>query len=412
MSAATLIPAPRIVQEALRTTTERLAHELAQPTDRAPDWSDFQWRVARAVAAMHGVSPLLSGTLRWQGPAGWTEFLRGQKAHTAARHPRIVELLRVIDARARDEGIALVALKGAELHSSGLYAPGERPMADVDLLVQGEDSNRAMRMLESLGFKQSGSTWRERIFVPQDTRTPHSLGEHADNYLKVELHERIQEELPVKRVDISAEIFPSRPHPGLNPYPSNASLMSHLLLHAAGAMVTRTLRLLHLNDLARLSSRMTDADWDQLLSRGATGREHWWALPPLQLTARYYSTAVPARVLSALASETPLLLGMTARRRTLTDVSLSYVWIEAFPGIEWSQSLAETARYIVRRMSPRTEMIEVRQRLAQTEVAKSASEWQQLTQRRRVLRWLTSRPTRVDTMYAIRMALTQKQLAT
>lgn len=412
MSMDTRIPSPLIVQQALRTTTERLAHELARPTARAPDWSDFQWRVARAVAAMHGVSPLLSAKLRWQGPASWNEFLHEQRAHTAARHPRIMEFLRLIDTCARDEGIPLVALKGAELHTSGLYEPGERPMADVDLLANGHDLNRTARMLESLGLRESLSTWRERTFVPTDKGTPGQLGEHADNYLKVELHERLQEALPVKRVDISDRVFPSHPQPGLNRYPSKASLMVHLLLHAAGAMVTRALRLLHLNDLALLSSQMTDADWNEVLAYGPADRGLWWALPPLQLTHRYYPMVVPARVFNVLAGNTPSLLRMIARRRTLTDVSLSYVWIEAFPGIEWAQSFTETARYMMHRIAPRTDMIEMRKQLAQSELAKGASEWQHLPQGRRMWHWVTSRPTRVDTMYAIQMALGHKQLAT
>ena len=45
-------------------------------------------------------------------------------------------------ARARP-GIALVPLKGAALHAMGIYAAGERPMADVDLLVREEQSPRA-----------------------------------------------------------------------------------------------------------------------------------------------------------------------------------------------------------------------------------------------------------------------------
>jgi len=38
-----------------------------------------------------------------------------------------------IDERGAPEGIAAVALKGAALHAIGLYAIGERPMADIDL---------------------------------------------------------------------------------------------------------------------------------------------------------------------------------------------------------------------------------------------------------------------------------------
>src|SRR6266404_701473 len=86
------------VSVALRNTTETLARELAHPTESTPGWSPFEWQVAQAVCAMHGVSAVLSGKLRWQGPAHWTEFLRDQRAHTARRYERIKELLALIDA--------------------------------------------------------------------------------------------------------------------------------------------------------------------------------------------------------------------------------------------------------------------------------------------------------------------------
>ena len=88
---------PRALQAALRKITETLASELACPTQGSPDWSDFEWLLARAVAAMHGVSPLLSRALHWRGPAGWVDFLEEQRAHTSNRHGRIDELLLQID---------------------------------------------------------------------------------------------------------------------------------------------------------------------------------------------------------------------------------------------------------------------------------------------------------------------------
>src|SRR5271155_1229442 len=97
---------PRKRQAALTQVTERLAHELAHPTPKAPEWSDFEWLIARAVAAMHGVSPLLSRALHWQGPAGWADFLEEQRAHTVGRHVRIDELLLGIDRLARTQGVA------------------------------------------------------------------------------------------------------------------------------------------------------------------------------------------------------------------------------------------------------------------------------------------------------------------
>jgi hypothetical protein len=403
------LPPPKVLQQSLRKITEWLARELASPAPVAPDWSDFEWRIARAVAAMHGVSSLLAGALRWGGPSGWEQFLREQKAHTTARHPRIQELLKLIDGHARSEGIALVALKGAELHASGLYLPGERPMADVDLLVGSEHVERAMRMLESLGFHESLSNWRHKVFVPHEHTMPRGLGEHANNYLKIELHERVQEALPVDRVDITRWVFPAQPHPGLNRYPSKAALMSHLLLHAAGAMANRALRLIHLHDIALLSRRMADEDWSEVLRYGADDHGHWWALPPLRLTARYYTHAVPTRVSIALAADCPRLLRATVLRRTLSDVSLSRLRIDAFPGIEWSQSAAEMVRYVMSRVRPGQEMLALRKQMVRTQAGASQSEWDRMSQGRRMARWILSRSARSETMYNVRAALAQAQ---
>jgi hypothetical protein len=241
------VPPPTAFQGTLRKITEALAGELACPTQHAPEWSDFEWKIARAVAAMHGVSPLLSKTLRWQGPAGWMTFLEEQRVHTATRHRRIAELLQHIDERGRAEGIAVVALKGAALHAIGLYAVGERPMADIDLLVRPADAERMARLLESLDFYESCALWKERVFTPVVECAAGALGEHSNNNVKIELHERICEKLPWRITDVTDCVFPAQARPGMNAYPSTASLMIHLLLHAAGSMAFQSLRLLWRN---------------------------------------------------------------------------------------------------------------------------------------------------------------------
>src|SRR5277367_4448711 len=116
---------PRKLQAALTEVTERLAHELAHPTSKAPDWSDFEWNIAKAVAAMHGVSPLLLSSLRWRGPEDWMHFLEEQRVHVTQRHTRIEKLLLQIDQSAREAGIAIITLKGVALHALGLYTCGE-----------------------------------------------------------------------------------------------------------------------------------------------------------------------------------------------------------------------------------------------------------------------------------------------
>jgi hypothetical protein len=397
-------PRPRAVQAALRKTTEFLAGEFACPTAAPPDWSEFEWRVARAAAAMHGVSALLSVTLRWRGPPGWREFLDSQHQHTLRRHRRIEALLHSLDERARAQGVALVALKGAALHALGVYRPGERPMADLDVLVEPRDLECIARLLGSLGFRPAYSTWKHQVFVPAEPVTHASLGEHCDDGLKVEVHTRLSERLPVREWEMSEAVLAAQARPGLNAYATCAALMSHLLLHAAGTMVFQGLRLLHLNDLARLARRMSEADWRQLVCGDPGSPAKWWALPPLALTARYFPGTVPAQVLAAMRRECPLLL---RRSRAISDVSLSYLWISAFPALRWAHPPREALRYAVSRIRPDREVLQMRRLLAETQVAMGESSWDRLSQSRRMLRWVVARQTRADTMFAVRTALAQ-----
>lgn len=399
------LPPLKVLQAALRKITEELACELACPTDIAPDWSDFEWRLARAVAALHGVSPLLASRLNWDGPSGWKLFLQAQKTHVARRHRRIENLLSQLDALGREHGVAMVGLKGAALHAMGLYIAGERPMADIDLLVQPQDCQRAAAVLGSLGFTESFANWKHRVFMPEVRATHADMGEHALNYLKIELHERIAEILPLRTTDVTQLVFPLRARPGLNAYPSNAALMIHLLIHAASAMAYRALRLLHLHDIALVAARMTVSDWDELLRQAQSIGGAGWALPPLQLTARYYGRLIPEHAAAALTRHSRWNLRHIARHKTLAEVSLSYLWIEAFPGIGWSRSVAEMLEYIIRRIRPGKEVLYLRKVMVQTQVALSQSEWDGLSQKQRMLRWLLSRQARSDTLHAVRRAL-------
>jgi hypothetical protein len=423
------VPDSKVLHVTLRMITETLARELVRPSRLAPDWSEFEWSIARAVAAMHGISSLLLRSLTWQGPDEWQQFLEQQRVHITKRHARFGDLLRRIDRRSRDANVAVIALKGVALHEMGLYEPGERPMADIDLLVRPADAYGMAGILESLGYREVKKTWKERAFDPVNESAHFGPGEHSDSSVKVELHERICERLPWRITDVSDNIFPVEPHPGLNAYPSKASLMIHLLLHATGSMAGQALRLLQLHDLMLLSSKMSEADWDEVLqhssrsnrngsrgtasgprsANGSAGASLWWAYPPLELTSRYYPSSIPGRVLAQLPGECTYLLRRTARRATLYDVSYSYLWVDAFPGIEWSQSLGDIASYAVRRAWPSGKHLELRASMAKSRGWDSQSQWAPLPQWRRILRWAISRPTRPLTMHAVRAALVQVQ---
>jgi hypothetical protein len=407
-----MLPPLNVVRHGLRRTTEALAAELAsaRPGNTTPSWSELEWQLASAVAAAHGVSPLLSTFSTWQNPT-WQRFLASQHEHVEHRHRRIAALLKCIDAAARAASLAMVALKGSALHAMGIYAAGERPMADIDLLVRESDADAAIRLLLKLGYVESFVQWKHRVFKPATGQPWHGLGEHRDTPINIELHTRIQERLPVSTVDITERIYPQTPVPGVNPYPSNGALMCHLLLHAAGNICGRSLRLMHLNDISLLAPRMVASDWNVLWDEHAADSP-WWALPPLHLVARYYQNAVPDIVLAQLESDCPPLLRAISRHQTLTQVSCSDLWLHALAGIEWSRSVHEVGHYVRNRIRPPQEAVKERADMVRTQLWLQGQSWVRQKQGRRILTLLTRQVPRMDTLYVVRAALEAPASAT
>lgn len=174
-------------------------------------------------------------------------------------------------------------------------------------------------------------------------------------------------------------------------------------------MAFRALRMINLNDIARLSASMSSRDWDEFLAQERIlDQTFWWSFPPLAMTARYYDS-IPERVVTAMSLRCRWLLKRTSSRRALTDVSLSYLWITAFPGIEWAGSPREMLVYMARRVAPDASVRALRKTMTTTEPAAAQSPWAYMSQSRRALRWLTSRPVRPESLHPIRLALAQSR---
>jgi hypothetical protein len=395
------------VATALWKVTETLAREVTAPTETPPAWDEFEWCIAQAVASMQGISAQLGAKSRWQSPAMWQRFLENQRSHIAGRHRRIERLLDEIDSHARHDGIALVALKGAALHASGIYQPGDRPMADIDLLTRPENVKAARCLLERCGYENTFTSWRDQLFEPRTRGRSVAFGEHVDNPIKIELHTRIRERLPVSETDITGFLFPRVTAPGISKYQSIASLMMHLLLHAAGNMRARALRMIQLHDIAKLAERFASSDWEELLAARANGQALWWAVPPLMLTARYYAGTIPAFVFARLRAECPWLLRKITQSQLVADVSWSNIRVNALPGIEWSQSPREALVFMFQRVLPNREARMELKRFSVYHSGGSEIPWYGISQVARIFRWVFSRPPRVQTLLAVRAALSQ-----
>jgi Uncharacterised nucleotidyltransferase len=403
------LPPLATIAAALSKTTEFLARELADPAREPPAWTEFEWRIARVTVAIQGIAGVLIDKLRWKGPESWQQFLTEQRSHVAGRHLRIVRLIEALDAQARRCGLALMALKGAALYARGLYAAGERPMGDIDLLVRPDAAAATARLLESCGYQLEYTHRRDQAFRPAGSTLPPagSLGEHVDYPIMIEVHTRIAERLPAIETDITSLLFPANAQAGLNYYPSPAALMMHLALHAAGNMRARALRLIQLHDIALLAAHFAEDDWEELLAAHSDGEGPWWAFAPMRLTARYYPTAIPPRVLARLGTHCPSLLKRHTQRRGLVGVSWSNVYVEAFPGVEWSRTPGEALRFMKSRFWPsRDALRELKEGAAQIPGV-STIPWYGESHAKRILRWVLSRPPRVQTLLSVRAALSQ-----
>jgi len=406
------MPATSIVQEALRVTTERIAGELATPTTEAPDWNEFEWRVAMAVAAMHGVSALLAGRLHWRGPETWAAFLAEQHEQGLLRQQRTQRLLADIDTAARKAQIPLIALKGSALLEMAIYTPGERPMSDVDLLSREQDFEAAGYLIQALGYEETLTTWKHREYQPIHTGEDRAFGEHIGNPIKIELHGRILERLPLRDVAITAQVFPRAMQAGLNSYPSLAALVRHLLLHAAGNMCLRGIRLIHLHDIAALAGRLHAADWDELMQPGEDGNEPWWMLPPLAMVARYFPGRISALLLNRAAQRCPPLLRWASGRYQIAGISLSRLGTPMLPGVEWSLSLKDALAWVATRAYPGREALANSKKIILSQHSVAASRWARQTRWQRALGLLLGRSIRPQTMYSIQRALSYRPAPT
>ena len=404
LHAEAAMPSDRAIRTALRKTTERLAGEIAAPAPQAPAWTDFEWRVAMAASAMHGISGLLHSRLRWKGPAIWQAFLTDQKRQSVLRQRRITDLLAQLDKAGRAQDVPMLAMKGSALLALGLYGDGERPMSDIDLLVRPRDRERALQMLQAMGYAAELEVARHVCLRPADWPSAVAFGEHDDNPVKIELHTRIYEPLPIHEVDITVLGLPTDTRPGINAYPSNAALMRHLLLHTAGNLRMGCLRFIQLHDIAGIAVRLDAHDWEQLALQDSDQRGLWWALPPLRLTSLHFPGAIPASLIQQVERSSRPLLRWSSRRRSLVDVSLSAARIRALPGLSWSASLTEASALIVQRLIPGRRGQAARLYM-KTQAAYAGSTWTHASQAMRILRWVFQQPPAPVVMHSIRQAL-------
>ena len=109
------------------------------------------WQGLRDLALRHGVIGLLYPRVgSYEGRAALFRDYASQAGNTLA-HMALFSFL-------REKAPCFLPLKGASLLARGLYAPQERPLLDLDILVRPEHIPAFLRLLSARGFSELTSS--------------------------------------------------------------------------------------------------------------------------------------------------------------------------------------------------------------------------------------------------------------
>lgn len=123
--------------DAVFTLVRRFATRSSVTDVAAPKW----------LVQRHGLGPLMAR-------AGLAEF-REDLVRATVAWAGIESDLPAVVAALREAGVRSAPIKGVS-YAKRLYAtPAERPMNDIDLLIRGDDRERAGEVLRSIGFELS-----------------------------------------------------------------------------------------------------------------------------------------------------------------------------------------------------------------------------------------------------------------
>lgn len=269
-----------------------LVRQLAQRS-QVTDVAVPKWLVQR-----HGLGPL---TARAGMSAYRTDLVRAM-----VQWGRIERDLPPIVGAFRANRLRVVPLKGAS-YANWLYEkPAERPMSDIDLMVQGHQRDQAERVLTELGFQRSTSA------------ALHHAAPWTRRDIVVDLHWNI---IAPGRSRIDLDAVWSRTQPG---WPDGAdrledvdALAFHLVHLARNRM---QLPLINVVDAARLFER----------ARGdvATARATEWGLAlPVRLALRFCVSILddlggsPAGWLGPSRADAALLTEPSAAKKIVFDLA-------------------------------------------------------------------------------------------
>ncbi|NVD44610.1 nucleotidyltransferase domain-containing protein [Qipengyuania atrilutea] len=264
-----------------------------------PDLSDEDWQRIDAMAAAHRLRPHLHGRLQ-RGELGvavpsalrerWKEAHRSQAITALAQQQALLSACETLQAA----GFAPIALKGAWLAWHAYPAAAERPMRDIDVLVEPDEALSAFETLEAAGWDAGLS---DRSLLNQIAARERHLPplRNADG-VWLELHGRAWDSGFALAQD---RLRKRAVRPGPVHYPHPHDMLTHLAIHA-GPSHAFNLGPLILSDVAYLVA-VAGFDWPKFWAAAEeSGTDRAIALV-MGLADRWSAPGVSARCACPLA---------------------------------------------------------------------------------------------------------------
>ena len=253
----------------LHLVCETIAGWLNESESKDPDWSSDTWEIFQVVCRVHGVAPLLYQKIRgavWLAEPTRT-WLAEQYTFNSQRIAKMQAELKEILAMFAQHNLPLMPLKGSILSAEYYQDPGQRPMADLDLLIRAGDFEASAYLLKQLGYEREVVHWKHIEFSkPNNRQVVSTEVEHPANPRNLELHLHCRETFGGPTLDLTGLMWQQATAGNLleerATLPADEALWLHLLVHATYHLWQGRGRLIHLIDLAHVSSYVANSqEW-------------------------------------------------------------------------------------------------------------------------------------------------------
>jgi hypothetical protein len=297
----------RVLLSCLATnrTAQQILSDITDP--------QLSWEKLFHVACQLGVGPLLYVRLGELGlrdriPVDVARGIKEECFSSQARNMKVYAELKTVLAALTGEGLSVVVLKGAALAELVYRHIGLRTMADVDLLVEKKNLDKAGAILERLGFVPNEG-YRDKQWYREHH---HHMVPYvsSDGSMTIEIHWHIIERTALMDMPID-QLWARAQSVRIASVPCLALSVEHMLLHMVLHLSSpnRFLgQLRGLYDVAELLRRFGhELNWAELLRVAALADAHKYLYVVLCLVRDTLGAPVPVEVLRQLRREISLL---------------------------------------------------------------------------------------------------------